>query len=191
MLDEATIERIVREVIRRLLEVNPALFYEAGAGGGSGNERPGLPAGTASPGGGGSSPMAMNPLGTSSVSFSGEGLGRTGPPSAPFGSGSFGRSPSIVGSIGAGTGASALGVGTGASAMGVRTGTSALGVGTGTSSFGRELVSHHHGRVLTEFDLIMARRSGQRVLTLRRGTIVTPLAKDRAKDLGIELRYRD
>jgi len=52
-------------------------------------------------------------------------------------------------------------------------------------------VVHHHDRVLTEFDLISARRTGRRVVSISRKTIITPLARDRARDLGIELRFRD
>ena len=52
------------------------------------------------------------------------------------------------------------------------------------------MVTHHHGRVLTEFDLIRARRSGHRVVTIGSRTIVTPLARDRAHDMGIDLQKR-
>ncbi len=44
------------------------------------------------------------------------------------------------------------------------------------------------GRVLTEAGLESAMHVGQTVLTLSAGTIVTPLARDRAAEIGIELR---
>ena len=41
--------------------------------------------------------------------------------------------------------------------------------------------------LLLEEDIIALHRQGQRSLTVEKGTIITPLAQDKARDLGIEL----
>jgi hypothetical protein len=48
-------------------------------------------------------------------------------------------------------------------------------------------VPRHFGRLLSEWDVLTLHRSGGRALTVARGTIVTPMARDRARDLGVEL----
>lgn len=48
----------------------------------------------------------------------------------------------------------------------------------------------HYGRVLSESDLIACRKIGQRTIRCDAKTIVTPLARDRARDLGIRIVHR-
>ena len=58
------------------------------------------------------------------------------------------------------------------------------------SGVARSLPSSAKGRdVLTVEDLDAALRSGQRVLNLAPGTIVTPLAQEKAQTMGIEVRF--
>ncbi|MBI4859841.1 MAG: hypothetical protein HY815_06200 [Candidatus Riflebacteria bacterium] len=52
-------------------------------------------------------------------------------------------------------------------------------------------VVEHRGRLLSEGDLLTCRKQGKRAIRLDRKTIVTPLARDRAKDLGIRVVFRD
>jgi uncharacterized protein YbjT (DUF2867 family) len=49
----------------------------------------------------------------------------------------------------------------------------------------------HTGRVLTEWEILQAHRSGKGFISLSCKTIVTPLARDRARDLSVELVYTD
>ncbi|MBI2943692.1 MAG: hypothetical protein HYY25_05785 [Candidatus Wallbacteria bacterium] len=49
----------------------------------------------------------------------------------------------------------------------------------------------HAGRVLSEWDILTAHRSGKGWISVTRKTIITPLARDRARDLGVELVVRD
>ncbi|MBI4870282.1 MAG: hypothetical protein HY814_01800 [Candidatus Riflebacteria bacterium] len=49
----------------------------------------------------------------------------------------------------------------------------------------------HTGRVLTEWDVLLAHRAGKGYITLAKKTIVTPLARDRARDLSVELVIQD
>lgn len=52
--------------------------------------------------------------------------------------------------------------------------------------------SHDHaGRLLTEDQVVGYHRRGVRVLGLERGCIVTPAAKDRARDLQVDLVAAD
>lgn len=48
-------------------------------------------------------------------------------------------------------------------------------------------VNRHHGRVLSEWDILTVHRSGGRAIAVARSVIVTPLAKDRARDLSVEI----
>lgn len=48
-------------------------------------------------------------------------------------------------------------------------------------------VQRHFGRLLSEWDILTLHRSGRRAVAVARGTIVTPMARDRARDLGVEL----
>lgn len=48
----------------------------------------------------------------------------------------------------------------------------------------------HYGRVLSEGDLIATRKAGKRAIRCDAKTIITPLAKDRARDLGIRILTR-
>ena len=52
---------------------------------------------------------------------------------------------------------------------------------------GRPSVEKHFGRVLSEWDILQIHRSGGRAVSVQRKTIVTPLAKDRARDLSVEI----
>ena len=49
----------------------------------------------------------------------------------------------------------------------------------------------HTGRVLTEWEILQAHRSGKGFISLSRKTIVTPLARERARDLSVELLFTD
>lgn len=49
----------------------------------------------------------------------------------------------------------------------------------------------HTGKVLTEWEILQAHRAGKGFISLSRKTIVTPLARDRARDLSVELVYHD
>ncbi len=48
-------------------------------------------------------------------------------------------------------------------------------------------VRQHYGRLLSEWDVLQVHRSGGRALKVSKKTILTPLARDRARDLGVEL----
>ena len=48
----------------------------------------------------------------------------------------------------------------------------------------------HYGRVLSEGDLNICRKTGKRAIRTDAKTIITPLAKDRARDLGIRIIQR-
>ena len=50
-------------------------------------------------------------------------------------------------------------------------------------------VRRHYGRLLSEWEVLQVHRSGGRAMKLEKATIVTPLAKDRARDLGVELIF--
>lgn len=50
-----------------------------------------------------------------------------------------------------------------------------------------DVTSRHSGRVLTEVEVLRCRRDRKVAIRIRKGTIVTPLARDRARDLGIEI----
>lgn len=54
-----------------------------------------------------------------------------------------------------------------------------------------DVVMNHLGRVLSEDDLNRCRKQGKRAIRVYKGTVITPLARDRAKDLGIDLLFRD
>jgi len=46
---------------------------------------------------------------------------------------------------------------------------------------------HHHKRVLCEWDVLTVHRKGGRLIQLNTKALVTPAARDRARDLGVEL----
>lgn len=48
----------------------------------------------------------------------------------------------------------------------------------------------HYGRVLSESDLMACRKSGKRTIRCDAKAIITPLARDRARDLGIRIVQR-
>ena len=48
-------------------------------------------------------------------------------------------------------------------------------------------VRQHYGRLLSEWDVLTVHRAGGRAMKMAKSTIITPLAKDRARDLGVEL----
>ncbi len=48
----------------------------------------------------------------------------------------------------------------------------------------------HYGRVLSEGDLLVCRKTGQRTIRCDARAIITPLARDRARDLGIRIVQR-
>jgi hypothetical protein len=48
----------------------------------------------------------------------------------------------------------------------------------------------HYGRVLSEGDLMACRKHGKRTIRCDAKTIITPLARDRARDLGIRIATR-
>lgn len=48
----------------------------------------------------------------------------------------------------------------------------------------------HYSRVLSEGDLIACRKQGKRSIRCDAKTIITPLARDRARDLGIRIICR-
>lgn len=48
----------------------------------------------------------------------------------------------------------------------------------------------HYGRVLSESDLIACRKLSKRSIRCDAKTIITPLARDRARDLGIRIVLR-
>ena len=48
----------------------------------------------------------------------------------------------------------------------------------------------HYGRVLSESDLIATRKAGKRAIRCDAKTIITPLARDRARDLGLRIISR-
>ena len=52
-------------------------------------------------------------------------------------------------------------------------------------------VHEHLGRVLSEDILLVCRKRGKYAIRTSRGTILTPLARDRARDLGIDILFRD
>lgn len=48
----------------------------------------------------------------------------------------------------------------------------------------------HYGRVLSEGDLIACRKQGKRAIRCDAKAIITPLARDRSRDLGIRIVQR-
>jgi hypothetical protein len=56
-----------------------------------------------------------------------------------------------------------------------------------SSQSGNRSGSKFFGRVLSEWDILTTHRSGGRAITIGRSVIVTPLAKDRARDLSVAL----
>jgi len=52
-------------------------------------------------------------------------------------------------------------------------------------------VVQHYDRVLSEEDLIMCRKQGKHAIRVHKGTIITPLARDRARDLRIDVLVSD
>lgn len=54
-----------------------------------------------------------------------------------------------------------------------------------------DVVMNHLGRVVSEDDLIRCRKQGKRAIRMYKGTVITPLARERARDLGIDLIIRD
>ena len=48
----------------------------------------------------------------------------------------------------------------------------------------------HYGRVLSESDLNICRKQGKRAIRCDAKAIITPLARDRARDLGIRILQR-
>lgn len=48
----------------------------------------------------------------------------------------------------------------------------------------------HYGRVLSESDLNICRKAGKRAIRCDAKCIITPLARERAKDLGIRIDKR-
>ncbi len=48
-------------------------------------------------------------------------------------------------------------------------------------------VRQHFGRLLSEWDVLTVHRSGGRAMGLKKSVIITPLARERARDLGVEL----
>jgi hypothetical protein len=51
-------------------------------------------------------------------------------------------------------------------------------------------VFEHYGRVLSEGDLLASRKAQKKAIRTEPRTIITPLARDRAKDLGIRIIER-
>jgi len=54
-----------------------------------------------------------------------------------------------------------------------------------------EQVLEHHGRLLSEDVLLVCRKQGKRAVRVDPKTILTPLARDRAHDLGIRVLVRE
>ena len=52
---------------------------------------------------------------------------------------------------------------------------------------GNSTINIHHRKVLSEWDILQAHRSGKRVITVAKSVIITPLAKDRASDLSVDI----
>jgi hypothetical protein len=54
-----------------------------------------------------------------------------------------------------------------------------------------DAILDHFGRVLSEDDLLVCRKQGKRAIRIDTRTIVTPLAKDRARELGVRILRRE
>jgi hypothetical protein len=54
-----------------------------------------------------------------------------------------------------------------------------------------DVVMNHQGRVLSEDDLNRCRKQGKRAIRIYKGTVITPLARDRCRDLGVDILVRD
>ena len=52
---------------------------------------------------------------------------------------------------------------------------------------GNSAINKHHRKVLSEWDILQTHRAGGRVITVAKATIITPLAKDRARDLTVDI----
>jgi hypothetical protein len=51
-------------------------------------------------------------------------------------------------------------------------------------------VYEHYGKLLSESDLLLCRKNGLRAIRIDARTIITPLARDRARDLAIPILVR-
>jgi hypothetical protein len=54
-----------------------------------------------------------------------------------------------------------------------------------------EQIHEHYGRLLSEDVLLICRKQGKRAIRIEPKTILTPLARDRVRDLGIRILVRD
>jgi hypothetical protein len=66
----------------------------------------------------------------------------------------------------------------------------ALIVSSPSGDAGADSVHEHYGRVLSEGDLLACRKAQKRAIRVEPRTIITPLARDRAKDMGIRILER-